>query len=85
MFIERTVVLCANCGEMAAARRTTVANAPDIVKHKPPQGWETKLGTDNTVHLCPKCAKERRRREAHRRYWAAVKRALSFKKGGRAV
>lgn len=83
MIIERTVAVCSGCGAMDVARRITVAKAPDIVTHKPPYGWETKLGTNDTVHLCPKCAKERRRREAHRRYWARVKRLFSRRKKGK--
>ena len=74
MFMDKTVVICSGCGAMAPTLDITVPNAPDIVKHKPPRSWETKLGTNNTVHLCPSCARSRRRREARRRRWEAVKR-----------
>lgn len=82
MIIQRMVVVCGRCGAMARADEVTYRVAPEIVKHKAPAGWETKLGTENRVHLCPVCAKLRRRRESRGRFWSALKSIFRPRKKG---
>ena len=83
MIIQRMVVVCGRCGAMARADEVVYRVAPDIVKHKAPAGWETKLGTENRVHLCPVCAKKRRRRESRRRFWSALRSLFSAGRRGK--